>query len=101
MKVLFVCNQNKYRSPLAERLFSDKFETRSRGLFGGSIITKEDIKWADALVVMEYEQMVELLKQFPQCFEKRILCMDIPDQFVREDEILDLLRKKEDILNFS
>lgn len=98
MKVLFICNQNKYRSPLAERLFSNRFETRSRGLFGGNIITKEDIKWADALVVMENEQRIELLKQFPQCFEKRILCMDIPDQFVKEDEILELLKRKEEVL---
>jgi predicted protein tyrosine phosphatase len=100
MKVLFVCNQNKYRSPVAERLFSDRFETRSRGLFGGNLISLEDVKWSDAIVVMEYEQRVELLKRFPACFEKRLLCLDIPDQFVKENEIIEILKRKEEVLNF-
>jgi len=96
MKVLFVCNQNMHRSPTAEHLFSDKFETRSRGLFGGAIITESDMSWADIIAVMEPEQRIELVKKFPaECLKKRLLCLNVPDTFSKDDPaLIELLEKK-------
>lgn len=32
MKILFVCNQEKYRSRTAENLFKEKYQTKSAGI---------------------------------------------------------------------
>lgn len=96
MKVLFVCNQNMHRSPTAERLFSNRFETRSRGLFGGVIVESSDMNWADAIAVMEPAQRIEIVKRFPkECLKKRLLCLNVPDVFSKDSpELIKILERK-------
>ena len=82
MKVLFVCNQNKNRSKLAEELFKDRFETKSAGLFNETPITKHQLNWADIVVVMEDLQRTEIAKRFPKEYlNKRIASLNIPDVY--------------------
>ena len=82
MNVLFICNQNKNRSKLAEHLFQDKFNARSAGLYNGKPLSKKQLSWADVVVVMEEEQRNEVEKRFPQLsVQKRILSFDIPDVY--------------------
>lgn len=82
MNVLFICNQNKNRSKLAERLFQDKFNTKSAGLYNQKPLNQKQLSWADVVVVMEEEQRGEVEKRFPQLsVQKRILSFDIPDVY--------------------
>ncbi len=82
MNVLFVCNQNKNRSKLAEHLFQDKFNTRSAGLYNSRPLNQKQLSWADVVVVMEEDQRDEVEKRFPQLsVQKRILSFDIPDVY--------------------
>ncbi len=82
MNVLFVCNQNKHRSKTAEELFKKKYATKSAGLYAQKPITKSQLEWADAIVVMEDEQRSELAKRFPDTYiKKRILSLNISDTY--------------------
>ncbi|MCX6709044.1 MAG: phosphotyrosine protein phosphatase [Candidatus Woesearchaeota archaeon] len=100
MKVLFVCNQNQCRSPTAEELFKSRFITKSAGLYGGRIVAKKDLSWADTVAVMESEQRVELVKRFPsECLQKKLVCLNIPDIYNYNDpELIELLKRKEEEL---
>lgn len=96
MRVLFICNMNMHRSPTAAQVFKDRFETKSAGLYGGNIVSKDDLGWADTIVVMEHEQRIELVKRFPnECLQKRLLCLNVPDIYsYQQPELVDLLMKK-------
>ncbi|MBW2969730.1 phosphotyrosine protein phosphatase [Candidatus Woesearchaeota archaeon] len=100
MKVLFVCNMNQYRSPTAEALFKDRFETKSAGLYGGRLVSREDMVWADTVVVMDDEQRFELVQRFPGLvMQKRVVSFDIPDVFgFNQSELVDLLNSKRSLL---
>jgi len=96
MKVLFICNQNQNRSRTAEKLFKDKFETRSAGLYNEKPVSNKDIAWADAVVAMEEAQLDEISKRFPKpCFEKRLFSLDIPDIYqYNQPELVAILKSK-------
>ena len=82
MNLLFICNQNKNRSKTAEELFRGKYNTKSAGLFNGTPVTKKDLSWADAIIVMEDAQRSELARRFPKSYmQKRILSFEIPDAY--------------------
>ena len=96
MKVLFICNQNLNRSKTAEDIFKNKFETKSAGLYNEKPVTEEQLSWADIIVVMEDIQREELANRFPkQYMKKRILSLNIPDVYYRnEPELVNLLKSK-------
>jgi len=96
MKVLFICNQNLNRSKTAEKLFKDKFETKSAGLYNEKPVTEKQISWADTIIVMEKVQRTEIAKRFPeQYMQKRILSLDIPDIFhFNQPELINILKSK-------
>ncbi len=96
MNILFVCNQNENRSKTAEEIFKDKFNTKSAGLFNENPLTKEQLQWADKIIVMEEHQREEIGKRFPKEYMKKmILCLDIPDMFhYNQPELINLLKNK-------
>ena len=96
MKLLFICNLNENRSKTAEELFLNKFETKSAGLYNTKPVSKEEIEWADVVIVMEEKQRKELSKRFPkQYMKKRILNLDIPDFFYyNQPELIEILKKR-------
>lgn len=100
MKVLFVCNQNKNRSKTAEVIFKNKFETKSAGLYNEHPMTKNNISWADIVVVMEDSQRSEIAKRFPKEYlQKRIISLDIPDIYsYNQDKLVNELKNKVDEL---
>jgi predicted protein tyrosine phosphatase len=67
-RVLFVCSQNKLRSPTAEQVFSNRegFEVASAGTdrSAGTPISAEAIGWADVIFVMERVHRSRISKQF-------------------------------------
>ena len=96
MKVLFICNQNRHRSKTAEELFKDRFQTKSAGLFNEKPLTKEQLSWADIVVVMEDEQRKEISKRFPKEYlQKRIISLGVSDVYgYNQPELVDVLKEK-------
>ncbi len=86
MNLLFVCSQNKLRSPTAEAVFSDLsgFDVRSAGLNNDAEIPLgvEDVVWADCIFVMEQTHKKKLRKRFNEHLTKqRLICLGIPDDY--------------------
>ena len=96
MKLLFICNQNQHRSKTAEELFKKSFETRSAGLYNENPVTKEQLLWADIILVMESEQRTELSKRFPEEYlKKQIISLNISDIYsYNQPELITILKYK-------
>ena len=102
MKILFICHQNVNRSKTAERLFEDEYETRSAGAFVFNTnsernpLKKEDIEWADIIIVMEEPLRKEMGLRFPDLYlKKKIISLDIPDNYrYMQQELVDLTKNK-------
>jgi predicted protein tyrosine phosphatase len=96
MRVLFVCNQNQHRSKTAEELFKNDFETLSAGLYNNKPLTKDQLEWADVVVVMEEQQREEIAKRFPGFYlKKQILNVEIADIYqYNQPELIMQLKEK-------
>ncbi len=97
--ILFVCSQNRLRSPTAEQVFSQRpdLEVASAGTNNDAEnpITSELIKWADVIVVMEKMHRTKVQKRFRSSLNgKRLICLDIPDNFAFMDPALVALLEK-------
>ncbi len=104
--VLFVCTQNKWRSPTAERVFKELFNTRSVGIsrYSKRHINSDDIRWADVIIVMQQKHHNHIRCRFPALTKfKPINILDIADDFCYMDnQLIALLHCKMaelDILN--
>ena len=91
--ILFICSQNKLRSPTAEQLYSDTpgLEVASAGLNNDAevTVTPELLEWADRIFVMEKNHRNRLTRKFkPHLQGKRITVLNIPDEYDFMDEIL-------------
>lgn len=85
-RVLFVCSQNKLRSPTAEQVFSDRagVEVTSAGLNNDAVtpLTPELVEWADVIFVMDQGHRKKLSKHFrEQLDDKSVICLGIPDNY--------------------
>ncbi len=100
--ILFVCSQNKLRSPTAEAIFSDKegFEVQSAGLNNDAEIplSPELVEWADTIFVMEKAQRNKLRKKHRKSLNKqKVICLEIPDDYEYMDtELISILKNKHD-----
>ena len=98
--VLFICGQNRLRSPTAEQVFADwpGVETSSAGLKNEAEnpVTPELLMWADIIFVMERSHRSKLASKFKSHLaSKRIICLDIPDNFeYMEPSLVTLLMTK-------
>lgn len=86
LNVLFVCSRNRLRSPTAEQVFADwpGVETSSAGLDhdAENPLTPELLEWAQLVFVMERAQRARLSARFrPWLGAKRVVCLDIPDDY--------------------
>jgi predicted protein tyrosine phosphatase len=97
---LFICSQNRLRSPTAEQVFSGYpgIETASAGTNRGADnpVSTELIEWADLIFVMEQQHRSKLTTGFRSCLKnKRIICLDIPDDYAfMEPALVRLLESK-------
>ncbi|XUU61034.1 low molecular weight protein tyrosine phosphatase family protein [Erythrobacter sp. HA6-11] len=98
--VLFVCSQNRLRSPTAEQIFAshDSIEVASAGTNNDAEVplSSELVKWADIIFVMERTHRNKLKKRFYHDLKHaRVICLDIPDEYEFMDEgLVRLLRAK-------
>ena len=91
--VLFVCSQNRLRSPTAEQVFSKRqdIEVASAGTNhdADTPLTHELVAWADIIFVMEKTHRTKLQKRFRDSLSKaRVICLDIPDDYEFMDPVL-------------
>jgi predicted protein tyrosine phosphatase len=99
-KVLFVCSQNRLRSPTAEQVFATYpgIEVASAGLNNDAVnlLTPELVTWADLIFVMEKTHLEKLRQKFkPQIINQSIICLDIPDRYYyMSPELINVLEKK-------
>ncbi len=99
-KILFICTQNRLRSPTAEQVFStwEEIECDSAGLAPDATVTlsPEQIEWADIIFVMEKAHRNKLSKKFKKLLNgKRVIVLGIPDDFEFMDEgLIRLLKAK-------
>ena len=100
MKLLFVCSQNQLRSPTAEAVFAEYegLEVDSAGIDRGAEMPLggDAIQWSDIIFVMEQSHRKKLSKKFqPWLKNKRVVCLDIPDEYEYMDPALvELLKRK-------
>lgn len=91
--VLFICSQNRLRSPTAEQVFSTwpGVDSSSAGLNNDADnpVTPELLAWADLIFVMERAHRNKLSAKFkPSLGNKRVICLDIPDEYEFMDPVL-------------
>ena len=100
LKVLFVCSRNRLRSPTAEQVFGSYpgVEADSAGLApdAEAVLDAEQVQWADVIFVMEKQHRSRLNQRFRKALNgKRVVCLDIPDDYAyMQPELVDLLQKQ-------
>ena len=93
MNLLFVCSENRLRSPTGEEVFSN-YEGISAIGCGTNADSKTPvsgdlIEWADIIFVMERSHRNKVSKKFKDLLKgKKLVCLDIPDEYDRMDPIL-------------
>ncbi len=98
--VLFVCSQNKLRSPTAEQVFADwpGVETSSAGTNNDAEnpLSHELVEWADIIFVMERTHRTKLQSKYRAAMKSaRLVCLDIPDDYQFMDpRLVELLKAK-------
>ncbi|MBB4085659.1 Predicted protein tyrosine phosphatase [Sphingomonas carotinifaciens] len=98
--VLFVCSQNRLRSPTAEQVFScrEDLEMDSAGTNhnADNPLTAELIAWADVIFVMEKAHRNKLLPRYRAALGgKRVICLDILDDYdFMQPELVQLPKTK-------
>lgn len=98
--VLFICSQNRLRSPTAEQVFAEHpgIECASAGTNhdADNPLTRELVEWADIIFVMERHHRDKVGSRFKlNLSNKRVVCLDIPDEYEFMDPALvKLLRDK-------
>nr|WP_202402226.1 low molecular weight protein tyrosine phosphatase family protein [Shinella sp. AETb1-6] len=95
---MFVCSQNRLRSPTAEQVFADwpGIETSSAGTNNDAEnpLSAELIEWADIVFVMEKVHRSKVQTRYRSALrDKRVICLDIPDNYTFMDPALVALLK--------
>lgn len=99
-RALFICTQNRLRSPTAEQVFSrwPDVEADSAGLGNDAevALSTEQIAWANIIFVMEKAHRNRLSQKFRAHLNgKRVICLDIPDDYdFMQPELVRLLEAK-------
>ncbi|WP_374562095.1 low molecular weight protein tyrosine phosphatase family protein [Ideonella sp.] len=100
IRALFVCSQNRLRSPTAEHVFSqyEGVECESAGVHDSANVPigVELIEWADIIFVMERAHRDKITKKFKRHLNgKRIVVLGIPDEYeYMDDALIELLERK-------
>lgn len=96
--ILFICSQNRLRSPTAEQVFANYpgLEVSSAGTNhdAENPLTAELVSWADIIVVMEKQHRAKLQRKFRSALRgQRVICLDIPDDYAfMQPELVELLK---------
>lgn len=97
--LLFICSQNKLRSPTAEAVFAEipGLEVDSAGLNHDAIVplAPEQVAWADLIFVMEKAHREKLTRKFKRHLNgQRVIVLGIPDNYAYMDPALVAILKQ-------
>ena len=100
MNLLFVCSENRLRSPTAEEVFS-RFKNicaigAGTNADADTPVSGDLIEWADIVFVMEKSHRNKVSKKFRNLLKKkRVVCLGISDDYDRmQPELIRLLENK-------
>lgn len=99
-RALFICSQNRLRSPTAEQVFANHpgVDTDSAGISNDAdvVLSPEQIEWATIIFVMEQVHRKKLAQKFRRYLNgKKIICLGIPDDYdFMQPELVEVLKKK-------
>ena len=100
MNLLFVCSENRLRSPTGEEVFSayEGVEAIGCGTNADSAtpVSGDLIEWADVIFVMEQSHKGKVSKKFRALLKTtKVICLGIPDNYQRMDaDLVELLENK-------
>lgn|SRR5690606_16759604 len=88
MNLLFVCSENRLRSPTGEEVFSRYEGINAIGAGTNAdaetVVSGDLIEWADVIFVMEKSHKQKVSQKFKALLEgKKLVCLDIPDNYER------------------
>lgn len=98
--ILFICSQNKLRSPTAEAVFAGfpGVDVDSAGLNNDAIVplSPEQVGWADLIFVMEKAHREKLNRKFKRHLHgQRVIVLGIPDIYrLMDPALVELLELK-------
>lgn len=100
VRLLFLCSQNRLRSPTALSLFrgSHQYRARSAGTSIGAnvAVTASHVSWADIIFCMEPIHEAHVRSKFPKALgDKRLICLNIPDKYTFMDPALIAILRQE------
>jgi predicted protein tyrosine phosphatase len=100
IKILFICSRNKWRSLTGEKIFHgfNGYDVRSAGTEENARVkvTSGHIGWADLIFVMERKHLRRIQAKFGSMISsKKIICLDIPDDYQFMDiELIEVLKSR-------
>ena len=100
MNLLFICSENRLRSPTAEAVFSEYNGVEAIGAGTNSDaetpVSGDLIEWADVILVMEKSHRNKISKKYKSLTkDKKLVCLDIPDNYeCMQPELVSLLKTK-------
>ena len=99
-KLLFVCSENRLRSPTAEAVFSgyDRVEAIGAGTNSDAAtpVSGDLIEWADVILVMEKSHKNNITNKYKELLKgKRLVVLDIPDNYdYMDEELIKILKSR-------
>lgn len=100
MNLLFVCSENRLRSPTGEEVFSRYEGIHAIGAGTNAdaetVVSGDLVEWADVIFVMEKTHKNKISKKFKNLLHgKKLVCLDIPDNYERMDpELIRILKSR-------
>ena len=99
-KLLFVCSENRLRSPTAEAVFSEYDEIEAIGAGTNADaetpVSGDLIEWADIIFFMEKAHRKKISSKYQALLkEKRLVVLDVQDNYTcMQPELIQLLKSK-------
>ena len=100
MNLLFVCSENRLRSPTAESVFS-KYEginaiSAGTNADAETTLSGDLVEWADVIFAMEASHRARIAKKFSALLrDRKLVCLDIPDRYdYLQPELVRLLESR-------
>lgn len=100
IRALFICTQNRLRSPTAEQVFASwphvETDSAGQGNDANTPLAPEQIAWANKIFVMGKAHRNKLSKKFKTHLNgKTVICLGIPDEYdYMQPELVTLLTAK-------
>lgn len=93
MNILFICSRNQWRSPTAEKVWSQHpgLSVRSAGTSprARKTVSAKDIQWADTIFSIEQKHKDRLQAAFSRLLRRTTIhVLDIPDNYQYMDPAL-------------